>query len=197
MTTPRHPIRVGGLLWPQVGSWEDVRAAAIAADRAGLDSIWTWDHLYAIVGDPHQPIFEGWTMLAALAEVTERPTLGLMVGANTFRNPGLVAKAAVTVDHVSHGRCWLGLGGAWFEDEHVAYGIDFGSGFGERLDRLEEATAALRTMLGGGTVTSPEGGVYAFEDALVQPLPYNGPGSLPIMIGGTGEKKTLRTVARH
>jgi alkanesulfonate monooxygenase SsuD/methylene tetrahydromethanopterin reductase-like flavin-dependent oxidoreductase (luciferase family) len=197
MSSTRFPVRVGGLIWPQAGSWQDIRTAAIAADRAGLDSLWTWDHLYAIIGDPHQPIFEGWTTLAAWAEVTERAMLGLMVGANTFRNPGLVAKTAVTVDHASNGRCWLGLGGAWFEDEHLAYGIDFGSGFGERLDWLEESVAAIRAMLAGGTANSPEGGAYAFADAIVQPLPFNGPGRLPIMVGGSGEKKTLRTVARH
>jgi alkanesulfonate monooxygenase SsuD/methylene tetrahydromethanopterin reductase-like flavin-dependent oxidoreductase (luciferase family) len=196
MSAPRFPIRVGALIWPQVGSWEQIREAASAADRAGLDSIWTWDHLYAIVGDPLQPIFEGWTTLAAWAEITDRAALGLMVGANTLRNPGVVAKAAVTVDHASRGRCWLGLGGAWFEDEHRAYGIDFGSGFGERLDWLDESAGALRTMLNGGSVTSPEGGEYRFQGAIVRPLPYNGPGRLPIMIGGTGEKKTLRTVAR-
>jgi alkanesulfonate monooxygenase SsuD/methylene tetrahydromethanopterin reductase-like flavin-dependent oxidoreductase (luciferase family) len=197
MNAPRFPIRVGALIWPQVGSWEQIREAAVAADRVGLDSIWTWDHVYAIVGELHQPIFEGWTTLAAWAEITERAMLGLMVGANTFRNPGVVAKAAVTVDHASHGRCWLGLGGAWFEDEHRAYGIDFGSGFGQRLDWLDESAAALRRMLGGGSATSPEGGAYRFREAVVRPLPYNGPGRLPIMIGGSGEKKTLRTVARY
>jgi Coenzyme F420-dependent N5,N10-methylene tetrahydromethanopterin reductase and related flavin-dependent oxidoreductases len=197
MAAPRFPIRVGTLIWPQVGSWQQIHDAAVAADRAGLDSIWTWDHLYAIVGDPLQPIFEGWTTLAAWAEITDRAALGLMVGANTLRNPGVAAKAAVTVDHASQGRCWLGLGGAWFEKEHSAYGIDFGSGFGERLDWLEESAGALRRMLGGGSVTSPEGGEYRFRDAVVRPLPYNGPDRLPIMIGGTGEKKTLRTVARH
>jgi alkanesulfonate monooxygenase SsuD/methylene tetrahydromethanopterin reductase-like flavin-dependent oxidoreductase (luciferase family) len=197
MSAPRFPVRVGVLIWPQVGSWEQIREAAVAADRAGVDSIWTWDHLYAIVGDPHQPIFEGWSMLAAWAEVTERAALGLMVGANTFRNPAVVAKAAVTVDHASRGRCWLGLGGAWFEDEHRAYGIDFGAGFGQRLDWLDESAGALRRMLRGEPVTSPDGGAYRFRDAVVRPLPFKGPGRLPIMIGGSGEKKTLRTVARH
>lgn len=197
MGPTRFPIRIGALIWPQVRSWRQIRDAAIAGDQAGFDSIWTWDHLYSIAGDPSQPIFEGWTTLAAWAEVTHRAALGLMVGANTFRNPGVVAKAAVTVDHASRGRCWLGLGGAWFENEHRAFGIDFGSGFGERLDRLDEATDALHRMLGGESVTSPEGGHYLFREAVVRPLPYNGPGRLPIMIGGTGEKKTLRTVARY
>lgn len=197
MSSTRYPIRVGGLIWPQLGTWQQVRDAAVAADTVGLDSIWTWDHLYAIVGDAHQPIFEGWTTLAAWAEITERAALGLMVGANTFRNPGLVAKCAVTVDHASRGRCWLGLGGAWFEDEHRAYGIDFGSGFGQRLDWLDESTGALRRLLNGETVTSGGDGAYRFAEAVVQPLPYGGPGALPIMIGGSGEKKTLRTVARY
>ena len=199
MTTrrDRHPIRVGALLWPQRTTWPELREAARAADAAGLDSLWTWDHLHAIVGDPNQDIFEGWALLAAWAVVTRRIQLGLMVGANTFRNPGLTAKAAVTVDHVSGGRAWLGIGGAWFEHEHTAHGIDFGAGFGERLDWLEEAAAAMAELLRGGDVTSVDGAHYRFRELRHRPLPVHGPGRLPIMIGGGGEKKTLRTVARH
>ncbi len=196
MTAPRFPIEVGVLIWPQVGSWQEIRATAVAADRAGLDAIWTWDHLYAIYGDPHQPIVEGWTTLGAWAEATERCAIGLMVGANTLRNPGVVAKAAVTVDHASRGRCRLGLGAGWFEAEHRSFGIEFGSGAGERLDWLDESAAAVRAMLAGGAVTSPEDGAYAFRGAVVRPLPYRGAGSLPIVVGGVGERKTLRTVAR-
>ena len=193
----RHPLRVGALLWPQKATWPELREAALAVDAAGLDSLWTWDHLRAIVGDPDQDIFEGWTLLAAWAAVTESTQLGLMVGANTFRNPGLTAKAAVTVDHVSGGRAWLGIGGAWFDHEHEAHGIDFGSGFGERLDWLEEAVAGMAALLRGEDVTSPESGHYHFQDLRHRPLPVRGPGRLPIMVGGGGEKKTLRTVARH
>jgi alkanesulfonate monooxygenase SsuD/methylene tetrahydromethanopterin reductase-like flavin-dependent oxidoreductase (luciferase family) len=126
---------------------------------------------------------------------TERTRLGLMVGANTFRNPGIVAKTVATLDHVSDGRAILGLGGAWFELEHQAHGIDFGSGFGQRLDWLDESVAACRGLLGGETVTSQPGGAYRFDELRHQPLPIQG--RLPIMIGGSGEKKTLRTVARH
>ena len=126
----RHPLRVGALAWPQRATWPQLREAALAVDDAGLDSLWTWDHLHAIEGDPDQEIFEGWTLLAAWAAITARTQLGLMVGANTFRNPGLTAKEAVTVDHISGGRAWLGIGGAWFDHEHEAHGIDFGSGFG-------------------------------------------------------------------
>ena len=193
----RHPLRVGALVWPQKATWPQLREAALAVDAAGLDSLWTWDHLHAIEGDPDQEIFEGWTLLAAWAAITARTQLGLMVGANTFRNPGLTAKEAITVDHISGGRAWLGIGGAWFDHEHEAHGIDFGSGFGQRLDWLEEAVAGMAALLRGEDVTSPEGGHYRFRELRHRPLPVRGPGRLPIMIGGGGEKKTLRTVARH
>ena len=128
-----HAPAVGLNLFAQDGSWAQLRDAAMAADRAGVDSLWIWDHLYAIEGEHDQPIFEGWTVLAAWAVLTTRVELGLLVGANTFRNPGLVAKSAITLDHVSGGRAWLGLGGAWFETEHRAFGLPFGSGPPERL----------------------------------------------------------------
>ncbi len=199
MTThrDRYPVRVGALLWPQRTDWTGLFEHARLADELGLDSLWTWDHLHAIVGDPLQPIFEGWTTLAAWAAATERIQLGLMVGANTFRNPGLVAKSAVTLDHISAGRAWLGLGGAWFEYEHAAHGIDFGSGFGQRLDWLEEAVSGISRVLAGETATSEPGGRYGFSQLEHHPLPYLGAGRLPLMIGGGGERKTLRTVARH
>jgi alkanesulfonate monooxygenase SsuD/methylene tetrahydromethanopterin reductase-like flavin-dependent oxidoreductase (luciferase family) len=193
----RHPIRVGALLWPQHSAWTEQMEAARLADRVGLDSLWTWDHLHAIVGDPLQPIFEGWSTLAAWAAVTERIELGLMVGANTFRNPGLTAKTALTLDHISAGRAWLGIGGAWFAYEHRAHGIPFGSGFGERLDWLDEAVGAMVRLFAGEIVTSAPGAHYAFHELQVHPLPFRGPGRLPVMIGGEGERKTLRTVARY
>jgi alkanesulfonate monooxygenase SsuD/methylene tetrahydromethanopterin reductase-like flavin-dependent oxidoreductase (luciferase family) len=149
------------------------------------------------VGDPLQPIYEGWTTLAAWAAETERVQLGLMVGANTFRNPGLTAKSAVTVDHISRGRTWLGLGGAWFEYEHAAHGLDFGSVFGQRLDWFVEAVEGITGMLAGRSITSAGDGRYQFQALEHQPLPYRGAGTMPLMIGGGGEKKTLRTVARY
>ena len=199
MTThrDRYPIRVGALVWPQQTDWAPLIETAQLADTTGLDSLWTWDHMHAIVGDPLQPIYEGWTTLAAWAAATERLDLGLMVGANTFRNPGLTAKSAVTVDHISQGRTWLGIGGAWFEYEHTAAGVGFGSGFGQRLDWLDEAVAGMTELLAGGVVSSEPGAHYAFRQLEHHPLPFRGAGSLPIMIGGGGEKKTLRTVARH
>jgi alkanesulfonate monooxygenase SsuD/methylene tetrahydromethanopterin reductase-like flavin-dependent oxidoreductase (luciferase family) len=187
-------VKLGINLWSQASDWPSFLAAGRRADDLGYDTLWTWDHIYAIFGDPHQPIFEGYTALAALGQATERIRLGLFVGANTFRNPGLAAKAITTIDHISGGRAIAGIGGAWFELEHQAFGLDFGSGFGQRLDWLAEAAPALRAMLDGTSVTSPAGGRYAFDDLRLDPLPVQA--HLPIMIGGGGEKKTLRIVAQ-
>ncbi len=186
--------RIGFLLWPQTDSWASIRDAAVRAEAAGAASLWTWDHLNSIVGPWEGPILEGWSVLAGWSQVTSRATLGLMVSANTFRNPGLTAKSATTLDHLSGGRAILGIGGAWFEREHQAFGIDFGSGFGERLDRLDESVMLLRRLLDGETVTH-DGPVYPMRDALVMPRPVQP--HLPIMIGGSGPKKTLRTLARY
>jgi alkanesulfonate monooxygenase SsuD/methylene tetrahydromethanopterin reductase-like flavin-dependent oxidoreductase (luciferase family) len=188
-------LKLGILLWSQAATWDEQLDAARLVDRLGYEHLWTWDHLYAIFGDPYQPIFEGWTSLAAWAMATERTRLGLLVGANTFRNPGLVAKTAATLDHISGGRGILGIGGAWMELEHQAHGIDFGTGFGQRLDWLDESVAAMRTVLDGRSATSEPGGRYHFDDLRHHPLPVQK--RLPIMIGGSGEKKTLRTVARY
>ncbi len=192
---PDRDLKTGILLWSQSATWTEMLDAAKLVDRLGYDHLWTWDHLYAIFGDPYQPIFEGWTALAAWAMATERTRVGLLVGANTFRNPGLVAKTATTLDHISGGRAILGIGGAWMEPEHRAHGIDFGSGFGQRLDWLDESVAAMQQVLAGGSVTSAPGGRYGFDDLRQAPLPVQR--RLPIMIGGSGEKKTLRTVARY
>jgi alkanesulfonate monooxygenase SsuD/methylene tetrahydromethanopterin reductase-like flavin-dependent oxidoreductase (luciferase family) len=188
-------VRLGVLPWTQATGWPALEGAARRLDELGYDHIWAWDHLHAIFGDPDQPFFEGWLTLAAWAKVTDRAQLGLLVGANTFRNPGLVAKMATTLDHISDGRAILGLGAAWFEHEHVAHGIEFGSGFGQRLDWMHESVTAIRTVLDGGEATSPEGGHYRFQDLRQLPLPVQE--HLPIMIGGSGEKKTLRTVATY
>jgi alkanesulfonate monooxygenase SsuD/methylene tetrahydromethanopterin reductase-like flavin-dependent oxidoreductase (luciferase family) len=185
--------RFGAQLWSQASDWPHFRDAAIEAEAAGWDSVWTWDHLLAIQGPWRQPIFEGWLTLAAWAALTTRIRLGLMVGANTLRNPGLTAKLATTLDHVSGGRTILGIGGAWFEREHDAFGIDFGAGFGERLDRLDEAVGLIRQLLDGETLDH-DGPAYRFHEAEQLPRPVQQ--HLPILIGGSGPKKTLRTVAR-
>ena len=195
MTNPTNGVTLGVLLWSQATTWPDFERAAIRVDELGYDSLWTWDHLHAIFGDPHQPIFEGYTTLAAWAKVTERVRLGLLVGANTFRNPGLVAKSVTTIDHLSGGRAIMGIGGAWFELEHQEHGIDFGASPGQRLTWMDESVGALRAMLDGTPVTSPADGRYDFDELRQHPLPLQE--HLPIMIGGSGEKKTLRTVAKY
>jgi alkanesulfonate monooxygenase SsuD/methylene tetrahydromethanopterin reductase-like flavin-dependent oxidoreductase (luciferase family) len=187
-------VKLGVLLWPQTASWPAIRDAAVRAEASGAASLWTWDHLNSISGPWEGPILEGWSILSGWSQVTTKATLGLMVAANTFRNPGLTGKLAVTLDHLSGGRAVLGLGGAWFEREHEAFGIDFGSGFGERLDRLDESVMLIRRLLDGELVTH-EGPVYPMKDALVAPRPVQA--RLPIMIGGSGPKKTLRTLARY
>lgn len=186
--------RFGLQLWSQHTDWPGFREAALAAEGAGWDSVWTWDHLLAIFGPWEQPIFEGWTTLAALGPLTTRVRLGLMVGANTFRNPGLTAKLATTLDHVSGGRAVLGIGGAWFEREHEAFGIEFGKSPGERLDWLDEAVMLMRRLLDGERVDH-DGPCYTMHDALCEPRPIQP--HLPILIGGGGRTKTLRTVARR
>ena len=192
----RMQTKIGVLLWPQTDSWPRFREAALRVDRAGLDSLWTWDHMNAIVGPWQQPILEGWSTLAALGPITSHATLGLMVGANTFRNPGLTAKLATTLDHVSGGRAILGIGGAWFEREHDAFGFEtWGSGFGERLDRLDESVMLLRRLLDGERIDRHEGRFYRMRDALCEPRPVQP--HLPILIGGSGPQKTLRTTARY
>jgi alkanesulfonate monooxygenase SsuD/methylene tetrahydromethanopterin reductase-like flavin-dependent oxidoreductase (luciferase family) len=188
-------LKLGVLLWNQATDWPSYAASVRRLDELGYDHLWAWDHLYAIFGDPYQPIFEGWASLVAAAGLSKRLRLGLLVGANTFRNPGLQAKLAATLDHVSDGRAILGVGGAWMEPEHTAHGIEFGSGFGQRLDWLDESVGAMRALLDGKEVTSEPGGHYTFDHLRHQPPPVQA--HLPIMIGGSGEKKTLRTVARY
>jgi alkanesulfonate monooxygenase SsuD/methylene tetrahydromethanopterin reductase-like flavin-dependent oxidoreductase (luciferase family) len=187
-------IRTGVLGFPQYTDWPSLQQLGARVDELGYDSLWTWDHLYPIQGDWRGPIFEGYLTLAGWAGVTERVTLGLMVGANPFRNPALVAKMVTTLDHICGGRAILGIGGAWFGREHEAYGIDFGSGFGERLDWLDEAVDLMHQMLRGGE-GSARGPRYHAERVRNDPPPLQE--HLPILIGGSGERKTLRTVARY
>ena len=193
-SAPRHPVRIGAAFWVQRTDWPSLRAAVRAAEEAGADDLWIDDHLLSDEGDRDDAKLEGWSTLAAVAAVTERARVGLLVAANTFRNPGLTAKLATTVDHISGGRAILGLGGGWFEDEHRAFGLDFGGGFGERLDRLAEAVSLIRRLLDGERV-SAGGPTYRFRDAVAAPSPLQN--RLPILIGGSGPKKTLPLVARH
>lgn len=187
-------IRVGALIWNQYTTWAAMLEAGQRADRLGYDTLWTWDHLYPIVGSDDGPILEGWLTLAAWAQATEKVRLGLMVGANTFREPALTAKMATTLDHISGGRAILGIGGAWFETEHQAYGLAFGDGFPERLRWLGEALPIMRGMLHGERPTAA-GPRYTTTAVRNDPPPIQE--RLPILIGGGGEQVTLKLVARY
>ena len=147
-------VKIGALCWNQYTDWPSLLKAGIRADELGYSSLWTWDHVYPIVGDSHGPNYEGWLTITAWAQATKQVRIGLMVGANTFRAPTLTAKMATTLDHISNGRAILGIGGAWFEEEHEDFGLEFGSGFPERLRWLGEALPIMRGMLDGTEPTA-------------------------------------------
>ena len=187
-------LRLGALCWNQYTDWPSLLAAGRRADELGYDTLWTWDHLYPIVGSSHGPMHEAWLTLAAWAQATERIRIGLMVGANTFREPALTAKMATTLDHISGGRAILGIGAAWFEEEHIAFGFEFGDGFPERLRWLGEALPVMRGMLRGErpTATGPR---YQARGIRNDPPPLQE--RLPLLVGGGGEQVTLKLVAKY
>jgi F420-dependent oxidoreductase-like protein len=167
------------------GFWRD-------ADELGFHSVWDYDHFYGM-RDPSTPSFDGWSMLAAMAAVTTRIRIGCMVTGVTYRHPAILAKMAVSVDHISEGRLELGIGAASHEGEHRGYGIPFPSA-GDRIDMLEEACRIIRRLLTEDSVTQ-EGRFWNLTEALGNPKPVQD--RIPIVIGGTGERKTLRVVAKH
>ncbi|HEX3454829.1 MAG TPA: LLM class F420-dependent oxidoreductase [Gaiellaceae bacterium] len=170
-------------------------AIAGAAEDAGFDSIFVMDHLHQIpgVGPPENRMLEGNTVLAALAGRTTRANLGLMVAGVTYRNPALLAKITTTIDVLSGGRAILGIGGAWYEEEHRAYGFEFPP-VGERLARLGEALQIARMMFTQEQSTF-EGRYYRVEGVMNNPRPIRG--DIPILVGGSGERKTLKLVAQY
>ena len=182
------------LAWSQYTTWAELMTVGALADESGIDELWSWDHLVPIKGDPDGPIFEAMLTLAGWASATRRVRLGLMVAANTFRTPTLLAKMATTLDHMSDGRMTLGLGAGWFEPEHRTFGFPFGLGAGERLRWMDEAAELVRPMLAGATV-SARGEHYAALGARNDPPPVQP--RIPLLIGGTGERRTLASVARH
>ncbi len=189
-----NEIKLGALCWNQYDEFPALFEAGLRADRLGYDTLWTWDHLYPIVGDSHGPNYEGWLTLAAWAARTEHVRIGLMVGANPYREPSLVAKMATTLDHISGGRAILGIGAAWFEGEAHDFGFEFGSGPPERLRWLRDALPIMRGMLDGTEPSAPEGSRYRAHNTRNLPKPVQD--HLPICIGGSGEKVTLRLVAK-
>lgn len=167
---------------------------AKAAEAAGFDRVFVMDHFYQLpgIGAPSEPMLECYTLLSALAQHTKKVRLSALVTGNTYRNPTLLAKTITALDHVSNGRATLGIGAGWFELEHDSLGYDFGT-FTNRFEKLEEALQIIVPLLRGETVTFA-GKHYSVTDAMNSPAPLS---RVPIMIGGSGEKKTLRMVAQY
>jgi F420-dependent oxidoreductase-like protein len=190
----RRPIRFGVLTQTHHTSWEELRRTWHLLDDLGYDTAWTFDHFFPIFGDPSGPCLEGWIALTALMAQTSRVRAGVLVTGNTYRHPAVLAKMGATLDHISGGRLILGLGAAWFEREHVAYGIPFYT-MAERIRRLGEAAQLIKRLWTEPQVTF-EGRFYRLQEAYCEPKPVQRPHP-PIMIGGGGEKLTLRVVAEQ
>lgn len=177
-------------------TWDEISAVAQTLDAGGWSSIWFADHYLPPPGRPeeeHLNAHEAFTIASAVAGMTSRLRLGHLVLGNTYRNPALVAKMAATLDQISHGRFTLGIGAAWFEREHAAYGWNFPS-MQERQDRFEEACGLIRALFVSEEPVDFSGEYYRLEHAPLAPRSYQAP-HIPILVGGTGEKRTLRTLA--
>jgi F420-dependent oxidoreductase-like protein len=194
MAMMKHPVRFGIQTPQQHGSWQEMLSLWQEIDTLGFDSAWVFDHFLPIFSDPTGPCLEGWTALSALAMVTQKTRLGVMVTGNTYRHPGVLAKMATTVDIISGGRLILGIGAGWFELEHQAFGIAFPK-VAERLKKLDETLEVVKRLWTEDRVNF-SGRYYQLKDALLNPQPVQKPHP-PILVGASGEQVALGIVARH
>jgi F420-dependent oxidoreductase-like protein len=180
--------------WPNAGQdWSEILDVSLHAERTGWDGIWMADHFMPMAGDLDVPMHECWSVLAALAAAVPRVRLGALVAGITYRNPAVLTKEAITIDHISGGRLVLGIGAGWQENEHAAYGIELGT-IKERLDRFEEACQVVTELLAQDRTTF-SGHYYRITDAPL--VPKAATGHLPVLIGGGGEKRTMRIAAKY
>jgi F420-dependent oxidoreductase-like protein len=193
----RLGYQIPNFTYPGIGPdqlFDRVASQAKEADRSGFDTVLVMDHFYQLpqLGDPDQYMLECYSLLSALARETTTVRLSALVTGNTYRNPAVLAKTVTTLDVVSNGRGQLGIGAGWFELEHDAFGIEFAT-FTDRFEKLEEALQIIVPMLRGER-PSLDGERYTARDAMNEPPPVS---RVPVMIGGSGERKTLRMVAQY
>lgn len=188
-------VYFGLSLYPEYATWAEMREGALLVDQLGYDGLFTSDHFIPSTTAGHitGPNLEGWQVLPAWGAMTYRVQIGMLVTGNTYRHPAILAKMVATLDHITGGRAVLGLGAGWYEAEHRMYGLDFGT-LGQRMARLAESAAVVRSLLDRPRTTF-HGKHYRLTDALAEPKPVQR--RLPLLIGGAGERKTLRVVARH